>query len=254
MKLNLRFDPTHWVYLLIHVIIAATGIFLIRATDNTVWLGIGTSLIATGITGWTVFLYIFVTREISAQMRVVTEFGITNVFDARSVRIRNEYDKRLDGAREHIDILGYGLRALREDYYDQFASWRERAHVRILLLDPNFPTPDASFASQRDLEERQNSGVIAQDVRNFITAVLPIMNSQGRFPFEVKLYRCLPAMNIFRVDDEIFFGPYLLKQPSRNSPTIVLRRGGILFERVINQFESIWADPNLAVAVSDVPC
>ncbi len=245
MKHRFRIDPTHWVYLLTHAIVFCVGVFLIRL-ESTTWISVGTSLVAAGITGWTVFLYIFLSRDVSARLRILSEFGLSNIFAARSVRIREEYDSRLTDAREHIDVMGFGLRAFREDYFDHFARWREKAHVRILLLDPHFPHA-APYASQRDVEERQTVGTITQEVLDFVRAVTPIMNSSGRHPFEVRLYRCLPTMNIFRIDDEVFFGPYLLKQPSRNSPTILFRRGGILFDRIVGQFDAIWSDETLSV-------
>jgi hypothetical protein len=251
MKLRQRLDPTSLVYLLAHALLVAFGVFAVRS-DSRVWVGIGTSLVAAGITGWTVFVYIFLSRDLAARLEVLSQFGVVRVFGARSIRIREEYDMRLSAAREAIDILGFGLRALREDYIDAFPQWRQRAHVRILLLDPAFPNPSWSFAAQRDLEERQEAGVIAQDVRNFIRSVMPIIRMTGKYPFEVRLYRALPTMNIFRIDDEVFFGPYLLNQPSRNSPTFLLRRGGILFDRVTSHFETIWSDPALSVSVDSL--
>lgn len=251
MRLRIPLDPTHWVYILIHALIIAAGMFVIIATDSPVWVGVGTSLIATGITGETIFLYIFLSRDLSERVHALTQFGVVRIFDARSVRIRAEYDQRLTGARERIDILGYGLRSLREDYLDSFAAWRERAHVRILLLDPSFPSASFSLAAQRDAEERQNVGTIAQDVRDFMDSVLPIVRAEGKYPFEVKLYRALPTLNIFRVDDDLFFGPYLLKQPSRNTPTVLLRRGGILFDRISAHFETLWCDPSLSVSIDE---
>lgn len=250
MGVKLSLDPTNWVYLLVHALLVSLGVLVIQ-TDDPVWLSVGTSLIAAGITGWTVFVYVFLSRDIGARLEVLSQFGVVRIFDARSVRIRSEYDMRLVTAREHIDILGFGLRSLREDYIDAFKDWRQRAHVRILLLDPEFPNRLNSYAAQRDVEERQSIGSIAQDVSDFIVAVRPIMLATGKYPFEVKLYRALPTVNIFRVDDEVFWGPYLMKQPSRNSPTILLRRGGILFDRITSQFDAIWSDPSLSVTVDD---
>ena len=65
-------------------------------------------------------------------------------------------------------------------------------------------------------------------------------------PFQVRLYRCLPSVNILRVDDELFWGPYLIREQSRNCPTFIVRRGGILFSRFTAHFDSIWADDNLS--------
>jgi len=52
-------------------------------------------------------------------------------------------------------------------------------------------------------------------------------------------------VNIFRVDNKMFWGPYLIKQPSRNSPTFLLRQA-ILFDRLLEHFERIWKDDSLS--------
>ena len=52
--------------------------------------------------------------------------------------------------------MGFGLNSLRQDYGYAFSRWRDRATVRILLIDPRYPNSENSYASQRDAEEKDD--------------------------------------------------------------------------------------------------
>lgn len=245
-----RLDPTHWVYLLVHALVFILGVILVRACDGLIATSIGTSLIAGGITGWTVFIYVFLSRDTSDRLRVLTQFGLTTIFEARSVRIKQEYDRRLAAVADRIDVMGFGLRALREDYLDGFASWSQRATVRILLIDPNFPVPEHNLARIRDAEEQQAADLISADVQRFVDATALLRRNEPT-RFQVRYYTCLPSINIFRLDDDLFWGPYFVKEQSRNCPTLLVRRGGLLFDRISKHFEQIWSDSALSRSVDE---
>src|SRR5207302_5355806 len=134
------------------------------------------------------------------SLAIVTEFGFVNAFEARAARIKEQYDKYLESAHEQIDLIGFGLRALREDYLREFQDWKQRANVRILLLDPEFPSAQFSYARQRDNEEGNSQGSTESDVQKFIKETSHLTGAGGEHTFEVRLYRCLPAINIFRID------------------------------------------------------
>jgi hypothetical protein len=53
--------------------------------------------------------------------------------------------------------------------------------------------------------------------------------------------RCIPAINLFRIDDDVFWGPYLMQQQSRNTPTLLATRGGFLFDMLQKHFDALWA-------------
>lgn len=234
-------SPKHWVYILCHLVLILGGFLLCQCTPTTIWFAIGSSLIAAGIAGWVIFAYVLLTENVSDKLNALSEFGLIAVFDARSVRIRHEYDKRLAAAQEKIDIIGFGLSAFREDFLNEFPRWKQRANVRVLLLDPDFPSAEFSYAKQRDTEEKNSAEKIADDVRKFVDDVGPLIGKSGGHSFEIKFYQCLPTLNIFRIDDELFWGPYLVQEQSRNTPTFLIKRG-ILFDRFAAQFERIWKD------------
>ena len=234
-------SPTHWVYLLLHGLLFLAGVVLAR--QETDWQHeTGMALIATAITGWVVFIYIFLTDDVRARLGLLTEHGMLAAFSARGTSIRQEYEKRIAKARDEIDVLGFGLRALREDHLRSFPNWKTRVRIRVLLLDPEFPTARNSVANLRDIEEGAAAGTISGEVRQFCRETANLIDDR----FQLRLYRAVPALNIFRIDDELFWGPYVVRHVSRNSPTLLVRRGGDMFDSFKRHFDTIWESNELS--------
>jgi hypothetical protein len=147
--------------------------------------------------------------------------------------------------------MGFGLQSLREDYRKEFERWRNRANVRILLLDPTFPVAEYSYAAQRDNEETDDIGDIEKNVHRFLEELRPILQASGSHTFEVHLYRCLPSLNIFRIDNEMFWGPYLIGQPSRSNPTFIVHKSGLLFPKFLAHFNDIWDNTEFSISAQD---
>jgi hypothetical protein len=234
----------YWLYILLHALIFILGLYL-SGFENVIYSSVGASLIAAGITGWVVFIYVFITSRVSERLALIESSGIINVFSFRSVAIRPEYETRLNKARDKIDIIGFGLRALREDFSNDFEQWAQKACVRILLIDPDYPEEtNNTLADLRDIEEGNPPSTIRRDVYAFLKTVKPLMESNPQF--QVRLYTNLPAINYFRVDNEIFWGPYLLEMQSRSTPTILVRRSGTLFPILEAHFDSIWKNSDFS--------
>ncbi len=234
--------PTHWVYLLVHVVVVLLGL-VVWSQSERFGAPVGSSLVAAGTTGWVVFVYVMLSQRTSDKLALLDSFGLVGAFEARSTRIRDEYDARLSKAQKCIDLMGFGLRALREDHVDDFAAWAARAQVRILLIDP------VRHASQRDIEENNSDGAIEEDVKQFARATEQLRKANKKF--QVRLYTCLPSINVFRIDDDLFWGPYLIKKQSRNSPTFLSVKGGHLYEVLTQHFEEIWSNDRFSRPIPD---
>jgi hypothetical protein len=241
-------EPQSLLYFSVHVILVLVGYFLFKLDESSTWLqGLGASLAGAGITGIVVFVYVLQQQDVRRQLEILSKLGVVDAFQARGTAIKGIYDDRLSKARQRIDILGFGQSTLREDYKDEFADWKARAVVRILLIDPGFPDTQYSYANQRDSEEQRESGSVEKEVKRFVRHTADLMDER----FQVRLYRCLPSVNIFRVDDEIFWGPYLVRRVSRNSPTMVVNSSGEMFDVLAEHFDRIWSDGHLSVPVPE---
>jgi hypothetical protein len=119
--------------------------------------------------------------------------------------------------------------------------WLIRVPIRILLIDPEKPTPTWTYVEQRDREEGNSHGSIMNDVTNFLHFMAPLKN---RFPdrLNIRLYSCMPSINICRIDDEAFWGPYLLGAQSRNTPTLLVSRYGVMFDTLADHYNLMWDD------------
>lgn len=241
MRIWKSIKEIHWLYLVIHAALVAVGILLAQSKSSLVF-AIGTSLLAAGLTGWVVFVYIFLSDSLRGRIELTRRLGVRAYFSSRGSSIRQEYESRLSNAKACIDIMGFGQRALLEDLESKFPEWKAKAQVRILLIDPEYPTKGDAVASLRDQDEGQSCGTIASEVRRFIDRTKELQDSR----FKVRLYRCLPSVNIFRVDDQLFWGPYFIRRVSRNSPTFVVDRGGELFDDLMSHFDAIWHNDSLS--------
>jgi hypothetical protein len=237
----------HVVWLLVHLLFFLGGYQLSKCTEP-LWANVGYSLVSAGITGAVIYVYMFITTTTAERLKAIDAAGIKKVFAHRSVQIRDEYQKRLSKAKHSIDIFGFGLRSLREDFSGQYQKWTATAKVRILLIDPAFPSDSASLANARDLEEGNPTGSIESDVKAFIRDVAPLLRNSERKLF-VRLYRIIPSVNLFRIDDELFWGPYLVNTQSRNTPTILVSRSGYMFHTLADHFDHIWSDDRFSKAV-----
>lgn len=243
----MRISPGNVLYLFAHGAVFLLGMILVvfgSFSDPTtigavVCSSIGASLIAAALTGWVVYVYVHRSGSLADTLTSFARFGFIAAFPRRSITIRDEYDDRMRRFSKRADILGFGLNALRQDHAASFGRWKQQGHVRVLLIDPDYPTPNASFAGERDAEENDAVGTIAQQVRQFVRDTKGHLEADR---FEIRLYRCLPLLNMFRIDSDILWGPYLMAEPSRNAPTFVVREGGEMFDRLVNHFEHIWSD------------
>lgn len=245
----MRWGPTHWVYILAHAIVFLLGALAV-SLGGTIWVSIGTSLIAAGAAGWVLFLYVLFSKDAAESLELLTEYGLKNAFDKRGPNIRPVYETRLRKANSSIDIMGFGLRTFRQDFDNYFEQWAYSLKMRVLLIDPEFPSEDQTYANQRDHEEGNNMGKIHADVRDFVESTSYLLQDNNT-NFEVKLYTCLPSMTIFKIDDEIFWGPYTVKDQSRNMPIFLVDSHGQLFSFLQDHFDTIWNDPHLSRPVPE---
>jgi hypothetical protein len=233
--------PEHSVYLLVHVLLFMGGL-LIALIGSPIWIAVGTSVSATGVCGWVVYFWIRVNETSQGQLDRIRKVGVSDAFPARSVPIRPVLQDRFNSAKKSIDFMGFGLRALREDFGPDFDRWLRSIKIRILLLDPDAPTPDKSYAAQRDLEEGNGVGSIRNDIHQFLIFLASL---KQRHPdnLDVRLYSCIPALNVCRIDGEIFWGPYVLGIQSRNTPTFVASAAsGVMFDILRGHYDTAFSD------------
>lgn len=235
-------NPTTVIWVLIHLVLLLFGYSVISTTffglsSKEFADAIGGSIFSAALVGLFITVYVSMSDTLSNDIKLLTQAGITRVFQSRSVTIKHEYDSRLRGATR-IWVLGYGLSSFLDDYRTQFPAWSQRADVRILMLDPAFPA-GAPIATLRDAEEQSPEGQIAGQVGALIEEYRR-NDTINKKRFKLRLMRAIPSVNIMIIDDVAFWGPYLYNKKSRNTITFIVRRGGFIFESLEAHFSALW--------------
>jgi len=240
------------IYFSLQMILVLLGA-LLAVTLGSVGVAVGTSVIATGVSGMVVFGWVIFGDIEQDKRRAADVFGFVTAFPNRSVQIKSEYDIRLSRASKRIDIMGFGLNSLREDYAGSFRAWANRAEVRILLVDPESPGGQFTYADLRDNEEGNSRGRTSEEILRFIDDTRELWDNP-QVAFSLRLAKTIPSVNMFRIDEESFWGPYLISPPtkhgraSRNLPTLIVRSPGYMFDRLVDHFEEIWDNDQLSRA------
>lgn len=56
-------------------------------------------------------------------------------------------------------------------------------------------------------------------------------------------------VNVFRIDGAMFWGPYIIGDVSRHLPTFLVHEGGVLYDRLLAHFDTIWQSEQFSRSV-----
>jgi hypothetical protein len=145
----------------------------------------------------------------------------------------------MNSAKHNIDITGYSLSAFYESYSNILKQNSSRVNpikVRILVVDPN-----SIFSKNRqEIEGHNKTATIFQDL------IFRMVNELRGIPdIEIRKTDTPLTTMVFRIDNVMFFGPYLYKKSSRATLTYEINQGGWLFDEYSSEFERLWNNANL---------
>ncbi len=182
------------------------------------------------------------------------------LFGGRGDAFFQLYDEALLGIQSQLDIFSLKLSRFRKQHTETLLNAASKTRIRIALLDPAFPLPadHVSLASLREQEERSPVGAIRRDVAEWADLVAEYRKRVDRHQIvvapgkglEVRLYNILPTVNLFRVDTNLFVGPYLLDVEDRETPTFLIKSeapgrgsmGSTMFNVYNRHFDAVWSN------------
>ena len=223
-------------YGLSNALVAALGVVMQLAGNPDGWVrAVGQSLIGAGVVGLVFLFYTWLDLTDRAAADMISNAGLTGAFADREDDESRKYGNLVKHARHNVDILGYGLASFRQAQIVGGAPWPSNARVRILLIDPEFPDEEAPYADQRDIEEAKVFQQTRIDVEFLQTcwphqkaAVAAAVDAEAQSRFEMKLFRCLPSVTVFRVDHVLYWGPYLMGRSNQKCPLVRVEAGGFV--------------------------
>ena len=181
--------------------------FLLIFTWKTYGVSVGCSLIASSIVA--LINTLWVDRKTISPL---DEWGIKNIYNTRG-RMNDDTDKSLSKAKYKVDAVAFGLKSFRTEM--------EKETRRLLKNGVNFRIitmhPDSPFIRQREIEENDSDGQIKKAILDLIEWAEKLNRESKKGKIEIKGYSCMTLDFYWRVDDDVYIGPYWYQYPSQQT-------------------------------------
>ncbi len=199
-----------------------------------VFLNISCSLIASGLVLF--FTAIFI--DFSKEYIVWSEWKLEKIFKTRAEK-NTESDPKFERHNiKQLDGVAFGLKSFRCNREKDVLTCMQRGmNVRFLVMDPT-----GKFVQQREREENAYEGSIAKSIYDLIEWAEKLNRQSNRGKIKIKFYDCMTLDFYWRMDDELYVGPYMLNAESQQTITYKYVKGGKGFDFYADSFESLWSN------------
>lgn len=226
--------------IIVSLTLVLSGILLILfdifwlKTETKVFLNIGCSLIASGL----VLFFTAILIDYRKSYIVWDEWKLEKIFKTRADK-NQESDPKLEKNNiKQLDGIAFGLKSFRSNRRkDVLACMQKGMNVRLLVMDPSGP-----FVAQREREEEAVQGSISDSILSLVEWANKLNEESKKGKIEIRFYNTMTLDFYWRLDDEIYIGPYMLNMESQQTITYKFVKGGKGFQLYTDYFESLWND------------
>ena len=211
----------------------------------TILLGLGGSVLASGIVGIISSIYI---HEYETVNTVSTDAGFNSMCLTRN-EMNAQIAEKMKSAHVHLDYTAFGLSSLREQNESGVIRCLEQGiTVRIIAVDPFH-----SVLEDTDRFEGKRPGRTAESICDLClwAEKLNAAGLQGKIEIRYSIFA--PREYYCRVDDAIFIGPYRFGKSSQQVITFKYQNPGDAFQDYSKYFETIWNDEAYCRELPDLP-
>lgn len=220
--------------IIVSLVISIAGLLMVIFGNVTI-ANIGSSLLASSLV---ILLNVWlVDVKIS---RPIDNWGIEKIYSTRSEK-NADSDPKLEKAQYQLDGVAFGLKSFRSNHTDKIDNCLQRGvNIRLLVMDPDSP-----YADKRDEEEGDLPGHLRNSINQLVEWADNLNNKNYRGKIVVKGYSSMTLDFYWRVDGEVYIGPYWYGIPSQQTITYKFTDNGKGFSVYTNYFEKLWNDSKL---------
>lgn len=240
-KYNLKAIIVGLLIIIIGIAAVLVDIFWVKSTRN-IWISVGCSLLASGI--------VILAQEllvVGKRIDPLEEWGLEKIYETRAEK-NKESDPELDKAKEQVDAIAFGLKSFRTKHTNKVEKiLRNGVNIRILTMNPD---KNNVFLKQRELEEEETEGQIRNSIDQLVSWADKLNSHRFKGKIEVRGYKCMTLDFYWRVDNDIYIGPYWYHVGSQQTITYKFRKGRRGFDIYRDYFENLWNDKENTVKLT----
>lgn len=240
-KYNLKSIITGLLITLFGIVTVLLDIFVFQTTQS-IWISIGCSLLASGIVILATALLVDVRK-----VDYLEEWGLEKIYKTRAEK-NADSDPKLERAKKQVDAVAFGLKSFRTTQSKRVEkALKNGVNFRILTM---IPTEDNMFLVQREAEEDEPTGQIKKSIEDLVSWANIFNSRPYKGKIEVRGYKCMTLDFYWRVDDELYVGPYWYGRGSQQTITYKFGKDKKGFELYTEYFEDLWTDEENTVLLT----
>jgi hypothetical protein len=240
-------EAYNWKSLFIAAVLVVLGIGLIVVNAyisvipwKDICMGVGCSLIASAIV---IAAHDFVIYKV--RISALDEWGIDKIYATRAEKNSNS-DPSLDKAKYCVDGIAFGLSSFRTKYSKKVERClRKGVNFRFLVMNPQ-----SEYLTAREKEENSSIRQSIEDLIKWADRLNADKNNKGKII--VKGYNAMTLDFYWRVDDDIYVGPYWYQYKSSDTITYRFSSKGKAFTIYTDYFEKLWENKELATPLTQI--
>lgn len=231
------------ILIIIGILSILLDIFLIN-TIRMIWISIGCSLLASGIV-----ILLQSTLVNKKEYNCAEEWGLVKIYKTRYEK-SDDSDENLENAIHHLDVVAFGLKSFRSMHTKKVLKVLQNGvNIRILTMNPSENNP---FLKQREKEENEPENQIRNSILELIKWANDLNQKNYTGSIEVRGYKCMTLDFYWRVDNDLYIGPYWYNVASQQTITYRFSRGKPAFDLYTDYFEKLWEDEENTVRLTGV--
>ena len=232
-KINLKSIVVSLLLIILGILLILCDLFKYE-TETHLWINIGCSLIASGL----VLLLTAVCVE-RIKDDPLKSWGVKCIYPTRA-KMNEDCSVSVDNAKRQIDVIAFGIRSYRDQKSKMTAKLLNKGvNFRIITM-----APDSEFVRQREKEEGEVEGQISHDIKALIQWADELNKKSSKGKIIIKGYRCMTLSFYWRVDDELYTGPYWYNKKSQQTISYKFVSGKT-FDYYTDYFDSLWSNNDL---------
>lgn len=222
---------------IIGILLILFDIFYLK-TVSSVFVNVGCSLIASGL----VLFFTSVLIDYHQEYLAWHEWKLEKIFKTRAEK-NSESDPKLESHRvKQLDGIAFGLSSFRSNRSeDVLLCMQSGMNVRLLVMNPK-----SEFVKKREQEEGASEGSISQSIIKLVEWAKELNSQSRKGKIEIRFYDAMTLDFYWRMDDELYVGPYLFGVVSQQTITYKYIKGGKGFDLYSKYFEKLWNNKNFA--------
>lgn len=240
-RYNLKSIIAGLIVLLIGISLVLIDVFITK-TDMNLYISIGCSLIASALVILLNDLFVDVVK-----MNYLDEWKINKIYATRAEK-NADSDPNLDKAEYRVDVVAFGLRSFRQKYHKKVElCLKKGVNFRIITMNP-----ESKYINDREKEEGDAKGNIQISIYDLIKWANELNDNNYKGKIIIKGYNCMTLDFYWRVDDDLYVGPYWYGCKSSDTITYRYQKEGKGFSLYTEYFDRLWNNDTLMIPLTTV--